>query len=84
MTIDSATNKGFSLPFARVALILAALIAVAAVAVAMLRSDDEGESPAPSAVSQPVGDVASMIGGLEKKLADNPGDARGWNLLGLA
>lgn len=86
MTKDSATNKGFSLPFARIALILAALIAVAAVAIAVLKSRSGGESaesPAPSATDQ-VGDVASMISGLEKKMTENPTDPKGWGLLGLA
>ena len=85
MTNDRAANKGFSLPFARIALILAALIALGAVAVAVLRSGaksgSESANPAPT---EPVGDLGSMIKGLEKKLADNPKDAAGWNLLGLA
>lgn len=88
MTKDSAANKGFSLPFARIALILAALIAVAAVAITMLRSRGVGESPAPAtapgAPGETVGEVATMISGLEKKLAENPTDAKGWHLLGLS
>lgn len=83
MTKDGAANKGFSLPFARVALILAGLIALAAVAIAVLRSRGGGESQPPAA-TQPVGDIGSMIGGLEKKMAENPNDPKGWNLLGLA
>jgi cytochrome c-type biogenesis protein CcmH len=87
VTKDGAANKGFSLPFARVALILAALIAIAAVAIAVMRSRG-GESPsaaAPSAGSeQPAGDLASMITQLEKKMAGNPNDPVGWNLLGLS
>lgn len=84
MTKDSAANKGFSLPFARIALILAALIAVAAVAISVVRSRGTVADSAPPAPTQPVGDIASMIGGLEKKMAENPDDPRGWNLLGLA
>ncbi len=85
MTKDSAANKGFSLPFARVALILAALVALAAIAIAAVRSRSgvEGEAKQPPA-TQPVGDVGSMITGLEKKMAANPTDAQGWNLLGQA
>ena len=84
MTKDSAANKGFSLPFARVALILAALIAVAAVAIAVVRARGSGDSAATPPATQPVGDIASMIGGLEKKLAANPQNEADWNLLGLA
>lgn len=82
MTKDSAANKGFSLPFARVALILAALIALAAVAIAAMRSGSSSESPAPEPTA-PAGDLASAISGLEKKLAADPGNAENWNLLGL-
>ena len=88
MTKDSAANKGFSLPFARIALILAALIALAAIAITVIRSRGSGESPPANAAAggsgQPVGDIASMIGGLEKKMAANPNDPVGWNLLGLS
>jgi len=85
VTKDSAANKGFPLTLARVALLVAALIAVAAVAIAAMRSRGGGESPT-AAVSptQGPGDIASMIGGLEKKLADNPDDSGRWHLLGLA
>ncbi|MBD3760298.1 tetratricopeptide repeat protein [Rhizorhabdus sp.] len=83
MTKDSAANKGFSLPFARVALILAALVALAAIAIAVVRSRGGGqESPAATGAPEQVGDVASMISGLEKKLQDNPDDAKGWTTLG--
>ena len=84
MTNDKAANKGFPLPFARVALILAALIAIAAVAIAVLRSRAGDPGPAAPAAAGPVADVGAMIGGLEKKLAANPDDHQGWNLLGLA
>lgn len=86
MTKDSAVNKGFSLPFARVALVLAALVAVAAVAITLFRSRGEtSESPPAAATPAPAaGDLSSVISGLEKKLAENPGHAEGWNLLGLA
>lgn len=84
MTKDSPSNKGFSLPFARVALILAALIALVAIAVAVIRSRGGSTETTAPATTEPVGDIASMIGGLEKKLAENPADAQGWSLLGLA
>lgn len=86
MTKDSAANKGFSLPFARVALILAALIALAAVAIATMRSGGGGasssESPPPDAAPA-AGDLTAAISSLEKKLAANPDNAENWNLLGL-
>lgn len=83
MTKDSAANKGFSLPFARVALILAALVALAAIAIAVIRSRGGGqESTAATGAPEQVGDVESMISGLEKKLQDNPADAKGWTTLG--
>ncbi len=85
MTKDSGSSKGFSLPFARVALILAALVALAAVAVAVLRSGAASkESGAEKAEATAVPEVETMIAGLEKKLQDNPQDARGWHLLGQA
>ena len=84
MTKDGPANKGFPLPFARVALILAGLIAAVAVAIVVMRSPGTVADSPPPAPTQPVGDIASMIGGLEKKLAANPDDARGWNLLGLS
>lgn len=83
MTKDSAANKGFSLPFARVALILAALVALAAIAIAIVRSRGGGqESPGAASTSEPVGDVASKIAELEKKLQTNPDDFKGWATLG--
>ena len=85
MTKDSGSTKGFSLPFARVALILAALVALAAVAVAVLRSGKGSQDPvAGTAEATAVPEVETMISGLEKKLKDNPQDARGWHLLGQA
>jgi len=81
-TEPTGKPTGLSLPFARIALILAALIALGAVAVTVLRSRGNGaESPAP-ATQAPVGDVDSAIAGLEGKLAANPNDASGWHLLG--
>ncbi len=85
MTKDSGSTKGFSLPFARVALILAALVALAAIAVAVLRSGaGSQESSAEKAEATAVPEVETMIAGLEKKLQEAPQDARGWHLLGQA
>jgi cytochrome c-type biogenesis protein CcmH len=85
VTKDTAPKKGFSLPFARVALILAALVALAAVAVAVLRGRSGGTEVAePAAATQPVGDVASMIGGLEQKVAADPKNVGNQTLLAQA
>jgi len=73
--------------FSRIALLLAALIAVAAIALAALRpraADGVREAASLPPAAQPVGDVGSMIGKLEQKLRANPDDARGWQLLGLS
>jgi len=73
--------------FSRIALLLAALIAVAAIALAALRpraADGVHEAASLPPAAQPVGDVGSMIGKLEQKLRANPDDARGWQLLGLS
>lgn len=83
MTKDGPANKGFSLPFARVALILAALVALAAIAIAVVRSrGGGGESAMATGAPEQVGDVASMVAGLERKLKDNPDDFKGWATLG--
>ena len=87
MTTEDPGRKGMSVPFARIALLLAALIAVAAVALAALRpraADGGHEAASLPRTAQPVGDVGSMIGKLEQKLRANPDDARGWQLLGLS
>jgi cytochrome c-type biogenesis protein CcmH len=89
VTKDGPATKGFPLPFARVALVLAALIALAAIAIAVTRSRGGGEdAQAPAKAGegsgQPAGDIASMIGQLETKMAANPDDPTGWNLLGLS
>ncbi|KQX18477.1 MULTISPECIES: tetratricopeptide repeat protein [unclassified Sphingomonas] len=83
MTNDATASKGFPLPFARIALVLAALIAVAAIALAVTRSRSGfEESGAAGNEAGPVGDVASMVGALEKRLEDNPNDFKGWATLG--
>jgi len=83
VTKDSPANKGFSLPFARIALILAILVAAAAVVLAITRSrSGHQESTSSPAQQEQVGDVASMIAGLEKRLKDEPNDFKGWATLG--
>ncbi|AHE53909.1 tetratricopeptide repeat protein [Sphingomonas sanxanigenens] len=74
--------------FGRIALILAALVALVAVGIAIARSrggDSPTTAPPPGAAASPaapVGDVDSMIGQLEARLKQNPEDVAGWSLLG--
>lgn len=73
-------------PFGRIALIAAAVIALVAIGFQVWKSrapaTDSGATgaAAPGAAAQP--DVPAMIAGLEKKLKDNPQDAEGWRMLG--
>lgn len=82
---SDAVNQGESprtIPFARIALIAAALVAVIAIGVS-LRSNGE-ETPAATATQIPAGDANAAITQLEAKLKDNPNDAQGWQMLGWA
>jgi len=82
---SDAVNQGESprtIPFARIALIAAALVAVIAIGVS-LRSNGE-ETPAATATQIPAGDANAAIAQLEAKLKDNPNDAQGWQMLGWA
>jgi cytochrome c-type biogenesis protein CcmH len=80
----SPAKRILTLSAGRVILILAALIAVTAIALSVLKSRRGTDAPATetAAPAAPVGDVASMIAVLEKKMATNPGDPEGWNMLG--
>jgi cytochrome c-type biogenesis protein CcmH len=71
-----------SLPFARIALIGAALIAVVAIGLS-LRGAGEQSTPT-TAREIPAGDANAAIAQLEAKLKDNPNDAQGWQMLGWA
>ncbi len=73
----------------RLAIGLAAFVAVAATGLytTLGRPDLAVEAPAAgagaAATGQPDGaQIASMIAQLEKRMADNPGDAEGWRMLG--
>lgn len=68
-------------PFGRIALILAALIAAAAIGVAVTRNRTEAP-PASPAATAPVGDVPTMIAELEARLKQDPKSAEGWQMLG--
>lgn len=69
----------------RIALILAALLAVGAIGIQVYRSMS-GSSEDPTAAVADSGEQApsvdEVISGLEKKLQDNPDDAESWRMLG--
>ncbi|MEK6638672.1 MAG: tetratricopeptide repeat protein [Pseudomonadota bacterium] len=69
-------------PYARIALIGAALIAVAAIGLSLRGTGDQ--TAASVAAQMPSGDVNTAIAELEAKLKDNPKDAQGWQMLGWA
>lgn len=72
-----------ALPFGRIVLILAGLIAAAAIGIAILNNRRDADPiKETAAAQQPVGDVNSMIAQLEARLKANPGDAQGWRMLG--
>ncbi len=73
----------------RLAMVLAAVVAVSATALysTLGRPDLSGPAAVPpppsSSQAQPgAGEIASMIGQLEAKMAANPGDPEGWRMLG--
>lgn len=69
-------------PVFRWVLAAAALIAASAVGYSLIRDDGTAElsAGAPDASAQP--SVSDVIARLERKLAENPGDAEGWRMLG--
>lgn len=78
---SSGAKPKISLPFGRIALILAALVAAAAIGISAMKG--RADAPAPAApAGQPARDVPTMIAQLEAKLKENPKDARGWQMLG--
>lgn len=85
MSDNKPARSGLSLPFARIALILAGLVALAAIGLTILRSRapvGDSATVSPTESQAPVGDVKEAIANLERKLADNPKDPAGWQLLG--
>lgn len=74
-----------SMNIGRIALILAAVLALAAIAVQVYRSmndDSAAIGPASGIESEAAPSVDEVIAGLEKKLQDNPDDAESWRMLG--
>jgi cytochrome c-type biogenesis protein CcmH len=68
----------------RLALGLAAVVALAATGLyaAMGRPDLATKDAAATSADHPTGDVAGMIGQLEARLAEEPGNAEAWRMLG--
>lgn len=73
-----------SLPFARIALIGAGIIAAAAIGLSLRGGDSKEPTSATATAQMPQGDVNKAIAELEAKLKDNPNDANGWQMLGWA
>ncbi len=67
--------------FSRIALIMAAFLAVGAVGLKLWRDRVPETPPATSATVAPQ-DVGAMISSLEAKLKADPNDAEGWRMLG--
>lgn len=80
-TVDRHPTGGAFTP-ARLVLIVAALIALAAVAIAVFRGREPAAALAPGAAPTAQPDVATMVAQLEAKMKANPGDAAGWRMLG--
>ena len=74
--------KASGAPFARIALIGAAIIAVIAIGLS-LRSE-KSDTSTPTVAEKPQGDVNTAIAQLEAKLKTNPNDAQSWQMLGWA
>ncbi len=67
---------------ARIALLVAALIALIAIGIAVWRGRQPDAPVAGPVAASPQADVTTMIAELEKKMKANPGDAAGWRMLG--
>ncbi|AMO70921.1 hypothetical protein AZE99_02795 [Sphingorhabdus sp. M41] len=78
-------KSGSSMNINRIALILAALLALGAIAVQVYRSmnDETGSNtPVAGTESETAPSVDEVIAGLEKKLQENSDDAESWRMLG--
>ncbi|MET0269107.1 MAG: tetratricopeptide repeat protein [Sphingomonas sp.] len=75
-------GSGWGLP--RIALIVAAVVALVAVGVAVWRqrAPDPATTAGGPATPTPQADVTTMIAQLEAKMKENPNDAAGWRMLG--
>ena len=69
------------LPFGRIALVVAALVAAFAVGVAITRTPS---APAPAAAPADAGEAPQSIEALEKRTQAEPGNVSAWRMLGAA
>ncbi len=65
----------------RIARLALAIAVIGVLIVAIIRSVGSRD-PAPAGQPAPQADVATMIAGLEQRLAANPNDVEGWRMLG--
>ena len=73
------------LVLSRIILAVAAVIAIAAIGIAITRNHankTDSSASAQQSMAEPVADVPTMIGQLEARLRRDPGDAKGWAMLG--
>lgn len=87
--LEAATDKKSpekSPNISRIALILAAILAIGAIGVQVYRStaggDDSAATPLATDSGEQVPSVSEVIAALEKKLQENPDDADSWRMLG--
>ncbi len=83
----SPTEPARRFSAATLALVVAGLLALAAIAIALFRSDDRaGEAPAPvnamAAAAAP--SLDAMIAQMRERLRQDPDNHEGWHMLGLA
>ena len=83
--VETVSRHQGGVPLARVALLVAALVALVAVGIAVWRGN-EAQAPVvtggTAAPATPQADVATMIAQLEARMKANPKDAAGWRMLG--
>jgi cytochrome c-type biogenesis protein CcmH len=84
MASPNPSTPASSFTIARVALLLAACVAAAAIILSIWRQSSLPASAKPSAVAEQQPNVESMISGLEAKLKADPKNADGWRMLGWA
>lgn len=79
--MENETSGKRTMP--RIILGAAAAVAIVAVGYSVWKRQAPSATSA-TAPAAPVGDIPTMISGLEAKLKTNPGDAEGWRMLGWA
>jgi cytochrome c-type biogenesis protein CcmH len=78
----TASTEKANLPWTRMALILAAMIAIVAVGITVLGRKGPDVPPVAAVSEQAAPDVGEMIVKLEARLKEDPGSAEGWRMLG--